>query len=315
MVRRAQMQKQMDISSTKADKLLKKAETMNNRMFEKGGANMATEKKLSAEEQIEKIVRGRPWTSLTWADHKKIRKIYKEDEPNREMRKTRRLLGSLAGQRKAGEPQPKPRSYGDFAKKRKIEADRREDRAAREKAGTIKPLKADKGGSINEDPFKGDKPTGKTDKRGHPQYEREDGTKYYRLPGGDDVKLKGKKMTKGGEATYRASTPSRDAFRKRQGTPIHVIETINKKLAKASKPLKLEEEGMSYKDALSWSEMDRDKYPDDRMKHANYKAKRASSKGNKPIKRNMGGTARSNDAKKSRGAGAMIRGLIFRGVF
>ena len=45
MVRRAQMQKQMDISSTKADKLLKKAETMNNRMFEKGGANMATEKK------------------------------------------------------------------------------------------------------------------------------------------------------------------------------------------------------------------------------------------------------------------------------
>ena len=88
MVRRAQMQKQMDISSTKADKLLKKAETMNNRMFEKGGANMGTEKKLSAEEQIEKIVRGRPWTSLTWADHKKIRKIYKEDEPNREMRKT-----------------------------------------------------------------------------------------------------------------------------------------------------------------------------------------------------------------------------------
>ena len=79
MVRRSQMQKQMDISSTKADKLLKKAKKMNNRMFEKGGANMATEKKLSAEEQIEKIVRRRPLTSLTWADHKKIRKIYKED--------------------------------------------------------------------------------------------------------------------------------------------------------------------------------------------------------------------------------------------
>jgi len=127
MVRRAQMQKQMDISSTKADKLLKKAETMNNRMFEKGGVNM-TEK--------------------------------------------------------------------------------------------------------GEDPFKGDKPTGKTDKRGHPQYEREDGTKYYRLFGGDDVKQQ-------------------------------------------QKPQKQQE----------------------------------------PMKRNMGGTAISNDAKKSRGAGAMIRGLIFRGVF
>ena len=93
-------------------------------------------------------MRGRPWTSLTWADHKKIRKIYKEDEPNREMRKTRRLLGSLAKQRKAGVPQPKPKSFRDFAKKRKIEADRREDRAEREKAGTIKPLKAKKGGLI-----------------------------------------------------------------------------------------------------------------------------------------------------------------------
>jgi len=142
MVRRAQMQKQMDISSTKADKLLKKAETMNNRMFEKGGANMATEKKLSAEEQIEKIVRGRPWTSLTWADHKKIGKIREQDKPNREMKKTRQHLGVLKKQRDAGKPQPKSRSLGDWAKKRKIEADRREDRAAREKAGTKKLLQA-----------------------------------------------------------------------------------------------------------------------------------------------------------------------------
>ena len=44
MVRRAQMQKQMDISSTKADKLLKKAKKMNNRMFEKGGVKMAEKK-------------------------------------------------------------------------------------------------------------------------------------------------------------------------------------------------------------------------------------------------------------------------------
>lgn len=40
MVRRAQMQKQMDISSTKADKLLKKAKKMNNQMFNEGGVKM-----------------------------------------------------------------------------------------------------------------------------------------------------------------------------------------------------------------------------------------------------------------------------------
>ena len=44
MVRRAQMQKQMDISSTKADKLLKKAKKMNNRMFNEGGVKMAEKK-------------------------------------------------------------------------------------------------------------------------------------------------------------------------------------------------------------------------------------------------------------------------------
>ena len=72
-----------------------------------------------------------------------------------------------------------------------------------------------------EDPFKGDKPTGKTDEKGRKEYRRSDGTTYYRLFGGDDEKTK----------------------------------------------------------------------------------------------RNMGGTARSNNAKKSRGAGAMIKGTTFRGVY
>ena len=45
MVRRAQMQEQMGgISSTKADKLLKKAKKMNNRMFNEGGVKMAEKK-------------------------------------------------------------------------------------------------------------------------------------------------------------------------------------------------------------------------------------------------------------------------------
>lgn len=40
MVRRTQMQKQMNLSSTKADKLLKKAREMNEQQFNLGGAGM-----------------------------------------------------------------------------------------------------------------------------------------------------------------------------------------------------------------------------------------------------------------------------------
>ena len=44
MVRRTQMQRQMNISSTKADKLLKKAKKMNNRTFNEGGLDMKLNK-------------------------------------------------------------------------------------------------------------------------------------------------------------------------------------------------------------------------------------------------------------------------------
>ena len=40
MVRRTQMQKQMNLSSTKADRLLKKAKKMNEQQFNLGGAGM-----------------------------------------------------------------------------------------------------------------------------------------------------------------------------------------------------------------------------------------------------------------------------------
>ena len=40
MVRRTQMQKQMNLSSTKADRLLKKAKKMNEEQFNLGGAGM-----------------------------------------------------------------------------------------------------------------------------------------------------------------------------------------------------------------------------------------------------------------------------------
>ena len=152
MVCRAQMQKQMGgISSTKADKLLKKAKKMNDQMFNEGGVKMA---------------------------------------------------------------------------------------------------KAEK----NEDPFEGDKPTGKTDEKGRPQYRRPDGTTYFRLFGGDDEKKVRRNM--GGTAQMKA------------------IPEGNKGLPKLPKEVRNK---MGY------------------MKD--------------------GGTARSNNAKKSRGAGAMIKGTTFRGVY
>ena len=149
MVRRAQMQEQMGgISSTKADKLLKKAKKMNDQMFNEGGVKMTKK---------------------------------------------------------------------------------------------------------GEDPFKGDKPTGKTDQKGRKQYKRPDGTTYFRLPGGDDEKIK---RNMGGTAQMKA------------------IPEGNKGLPKLPKEVR---NTMGY------------------MKD--------------------GGTARSNNAKKSRGAGAMIKGTTFRGVF
>jgi len=148
MVRRAQMQKQMDISSTKADKLLKKAKKMNNQMFNEGGVKMTKK---------------------------------------------------------------------------------------------------------GEDPFEGDKPTGKTDEKGRPQYRRPDGTTYIRLFGGDDEKTR---RNMGGTAQMKA------------------IPEGNKGLPKLPKEVRNK---MGY------------------MKD--------------------GGTAQSNNAKKSRGAGAMIKGTTFRGVY
>ena len=149
MVRRAQMQKQMGgISSTKADKLLKKAKKMNNEMFNEGGVKMTKK---------------------------------------------------------------------------------------------------------GEDPFKGDKPTGKTDEKGRKEYRRSDGTTYFRLFGGDDEKIR---RNMGGTAKMKA------------------IPEGNKGLPKLPKEVRNK---MGY------------------MKD--------------------GGTAQSNNAKKSRGAGAMIKGTTFRGVY
>ena len=186
MVRRAQMQKQMGgISSTKADKLLKKAKKMNNRMFNEGGVKMAEKKSKKP-----KTKKNLPFGMDEVFDIKKeFKKI---------------------------------------------------------------PKKMAKGG-VGEDPFKGDKPTGKKDKKGRQQYKRPDGSTYFRLPGGDDEKIK---RNMGGTAQMKA------------------IPEGNKGLPKLPKEVRNK---MGY------------------MKD--------------------GGTARSNNAKKSRGAGAMIKGTTFRGVF
>jgi len=287
MVRRAQMQKQMDISSTKADKLLKKAKKMNNRMFEKGGANMATEKKLSAEEQIEKIVRGRDWKKLTWADRKKIGKIIEQDKPNREMKETRRHLGALKKQRDAGVPQPKPRTFRDFSKQEKI-------------------LKKMAQGGVGEDPFKGDKPTGKTDKKGRKQYKRPDGTTYFRLFGGDDEKRNVGGILDLLKPSMGAATGSGQSI-EQKGMPRRIKKIKPKEqkgMPKRTKKIELKEKKLSEGGAL--------------------KAIPSENKGlpnlPKEVRNKMGymkdgGTAQNNNAKKSRGAGAMIKGTTFRGVF
>jgi len=295
MVRRAQMQKQMDISSTKADKLLKKAKKMNNRMFEKGGANMATEKKLSAEEQIEKIVRGRDWKKLTWADRKKIGKIIEQDKPNREMKETRRHLGALKKQRDAGVPQPKPRTFRDFSKQEKIKADRREDRGAREKDGTIKLLKANKGGSINEDPLEGFEFTGKRDKKGNLQIKnKETGETSILLPGGDSVYPSGEKMAEGGSAGNYYWDGRRKRKKYELMTPQPGGWGLDESIMREFPMPKVK----SMKGDSGRSNAAQRRRKEDAVK-----------------KMAKGGTAQSNNAKKSRGAGAMIKGTTFRGVY
>jgi len=54
MVRRAQMQKQLDMSSTEADKLLKKAGKMNDQLFNKGGTAMP--KRITTTETVEEEI-------------------------------------------------------------------------------------------------------------------------------------------------------------------------------------------------------------------------------------------------------------------
>jgi len=200
MVRRAQMQKQMDISSTKADKLLKKAKKMNNRMFNEGGVKMTKK---------------------------------------------------------------------------------------------------------GEDPFKGDKPTGKKDKKGLKQYKRPDGSTYFRLPGGDE------KRNVGGildllKPSMGAATGSGQSI-EQKGMPRRIKKIKPKEqkgMPKRTKKIELKEKKLSEGGAL--------------------KAIPSENKGlpnlPKEVRNKMGymkdgGTARSNNAKKSRGAGAMIKGTTFRGVY
>ena len=201
MVRRAQMQKQMGgISSTKADKLLKKAKKMNNQMFNEGGVKMTKK---------------------------------------------------------------------------------------------------------GEDPFKGDKPTGKKDKKGRKQYKRPDGSTYFRLPGGDE------KRNVGGildllKPSMGAATGSGQSI-EQKGMPrrIKKIKPKGQKgMPKRTKKIELKEKKLSEGGAL--------------------KAIPSENKGlpnlPKEVRNKMGymkdgGTARSNNANKSRGAGAMIKGTTFRGVY
>ena len=194
------MQKQMDISSTKADKLLKKAKKMNNRMFNEGGVKMTKK---------------------------------------------------------------------------------------------------------GEDPFKGDKPTGKKDKKGLKQYKRPDGSTYFRLPGGDE------KRNVGGildllKPSMGAATGSGQSI-EQKGMPRRIKKIKPKEqkgMPKRTKKIELKEKKLSEGGAL--------------------KAIPSENKGlpnlPKEVRNKMGymkdgGTARSNNAKKSRGAGAMIKGTTFRGVY
>ena len=201
MGRRAQMQKQMGgISSTKADKLLKKAKKMNNRMFNEGGVKMTKK---------------------------------------------------------------------------------------------------------GEDPFKGDKPTGKKDKKGLKQYKRPDGSTYFRLPGGDE------KRNVGGildllKPSMGAATGSGQSI-EQKGMPRRIKKIKPKEqkgMPKRTKKIELKEKKLSEGGAL--------------------KAIPSENKGlpnlPKEVRNKMGymkdgGTAQNNNAKKSRGAGAMIKGTTFRGVF
>ncbi len=212
-----------------------------------------------------------------------------------------------------------------------------------------------------EDPFKGDKPTGKTDQKGRKQYRRPDGSTYFRAPGGDDEKIR-RKMAKGGsamdilkskkqmkitsDAQYNPPSrkeddfqvfrqfrkekmvPKRDAaVRERLQNQAKVRELANKlkqKMDREGVPKSKQKERLDafYKRANIVKRLGSEQgfRPTAGMVGAlpNRELRKLTAEmyeGKKPKKFVKGGTAQSNNAKKSRGAGAMIKGTTFRGVY
>ena len=78
MVRRAQMQKQLDMSSTEADKLLKKAGKMNDQLFNGGGTAMP--KRITTTETVEEEIPYELEGLMSSKDRGEIRKIRDPDD-------------------------------------------------------------------------------------------------------------------------------------------------------------------------------------------------------------------------------------------
>ena len=161
-----------------------------------------------------------------------------------------------------------------------------------------------------EDPLEGFEFTGKKDKKGNLQIKnKKTGKTSYLLPGGDSVYPSGKKMAEGGIG-------------------------VRKMIFLDPDPELLKAMGVSKKDRgkaieKMYEEQYTERVPRKKMKRnmggtAQMKAIPSENKGlpnlPKEVRNKMGymkdgGTAQNNNAKKSRGAGAMIKGTTFRGVY
>ncbi len=78
MVRRAQMQKQLEMSPTEADKLLEKAEKMNDQLFNGGGTAMP--KRITTTETVEEEIPYELEGLMSSKDRGEIRKIRDPDD-------------------------------------------------------------------------------------------------------------------------------------------------------------------------------------------------------------------------------------------
>ena len=157
-----------------------------------------------------------------------------------------------------------------------------------------------------EDPFKGFEFTGKKDKKGNLQIKnKKTGKTSYLLPGGDEKRNVGGILDLLKPSMGAAMGSGQSIEQKGMPRRIKKIKPKEKKgMPKRTKKIELKEKKLSEGGAL--------------------KAIPSENKGlpnlPKEVRNKMGymkdgGTARSNNAKKSRGAGAMIKGTTFRGVY